>query len=560
MHLAPPWLTSYRRGYVRPDALAGLTVWSIVVPQAVAYAQIAGLPPQAGLLAAPGALIGYALLGTSRSLVVGATSSTAALSAATVGSLAHGNAAAFAALSAALALIVAGVFVLAGLMRFGGVADLISKPILTGFLFGLGLTIAVGQLPKLLGVPSGSGNFFPKLFDLLGDLGDTSGATLAVGVVSVAALLALRSRAPSLPSSLIVLVASIAVSAAAGLSDHGVAVVGHIPSAFPSPQLPDVDGDQLAAMVGGAIGIALVGYAEAITVGRSTAARHGYAVKPDRELIGLGGANLLAGLSQGFAQSGGASQTAAADRAGGKTQATSLVAAALVLVTGALLAPLFTDLPEATLGAIVIVAILGFLNVEEIARMARLRRSALLLSSLALVGVLVLGILNGLVLAVALSLAFVVQRLSRPGVVELGREPVSGDLGMLEEAGDRELVPGVLMVRVEGQLFYANANAVKERVLARVDAEQRDVHEVLVDLIGSIDLDVETLDMLADLRDGLAAHELELRFIHTRSKVRAALGRRGLGELVVSSLDASEPPTSPERPRRPPATSAPRSG
>jgi sulfate permease, SulP family len=231
MHLAPPWLTSYRRGYLRPDALAGLTVWSIVVPQAVAYAQIAGLPPQAGLLAAPGALIGYALLGTSRSLVVGATSSTAALSAATVGSLAHGDAAAFAALSAALALVVAGVFALAGLMRFGGVADLISKPILTGFLFGLGLTIAVGQLPKLLGVPGGSGNFFPKLFDLIGDLGDTSGATLAVGAASVAALLLLRSRAPSLPSSLIVLVAAIAVSAAVGLSDHGVAVVGHIPSA-----------------------------------------------------------------------------------------------------------------------------------------------------------------------------------------------------------------------------------------------------------------------------------------------------------------------------------------
>jgi sulfate permease, SulP family len=201
MRIAPPWLASYRRGDVRPDALAGLTVWSIVVPQAVAYAQIAGLPPQAGLLAAPGALVGYALLGTSRALVVGATSSTAALSAATVGSLAHGDAATFAALPAALALVVAVVFAAAGLLRLGGVSDLISKPILVGFLFGLGMTIAVGQLPKLLGVKGGSGNFFPKLWDLLGQLDETSGATLAVGAASVAVLVVLRRRAPTLPST-----------------------------------------------------------------------------------------------------------------------------------------------------------------------------------------------------------------------------------------------------------------------------------------------------------------------------------------------------------------------
>ena len=183
MRLAPSWLASYGRQDVRPDALAGLTVWSIVVPQAVAYAQIAGLPPQAALFAAPGALVGYALLGTSRSLVVGATSSTAALSAATVGSLAQGNAASFAALSAALALVVAGVFVVGGLLRIGGVSDLISKPILVGFLFGLGMTIAVGQLPKLLGVEGGSGNFFPKLWDLLGELDETDVTTLAVGAL-----------------------------------------------------------------------------------------------------------------------------------------------------------------------------------------------------------------------------------------------------------------------------------------------------------------------------------------------------------------------------------------
>src|SRR6185312_8993161 len=204
-------------------------VWSVVVPQAVAYAQIAGLPAQAGLLAAPGALIGYALLGTSRSLVVGATTSTAALSASAIGPLADGDAARFAALSAALALVSAGVFAASGLLHLGAVADLISKPVMTGFLFGLGLTIAVGQIPKLLGVPDPGGDFFPRLWGLLGELGDIDGPTAAVGLTSIAVLLVLRRAVPAVPGVLVVLVGSIAVSAILGLRHHGVAVVGELP-------------------------------------------------------------------------------------------------------------------------------------------------------------------------------------------------------------------------------------------------------------------------------------------------------------------------------------------
>jgi sulfate permease, SulP family len=525
MRLAPPWLASYGRRDVRPDVLAGLTVWSIVVPQAVAYAQIAGLPPQAALFAAPGALVGYALLGTSRSLVVGATSSTAALSAATVGSLAHGDAASFAALAAALALVVAAVFAVAGLLRLGGVADLISKPILVGFLFGLGMTIAVGQLPKLFGVEGGSGNFFPKLWDLLGQLDETSATTLAVGIGSLAALVVLRRRAPALPASLIVLVAAIAVSAAAGLGDHGVVVVGHIPAAFPSLEIPDVSGHDVAELVGGAFGIALVGYAEAITVARSTAAAHGYAISADRELIGLGGANLLAGLFQGFVQSGGASQTAAADRAGGRTQAVSLVAAMLVLITGGLLAPLFQDLPQATLAAIVIVAITGFLRVGELRRFARVRRSAIVLALVALAGVLVLGILNGLLVAVGLALAVVIHRLSRPGVGELGRDPGTGRLGRLDRDPRRERVPGLLAARVEGPLFYANATAVKERLLALARADGRHPEALLLDLGASADLDVEGADMLAELRDTLEREGIELKLANVRAPALEILRR-----------------------------------
>jgi SulP family sulfate permease len=289
-----------------------------------------------------------------------------------------------------------------------------------------------------------------------------------------------------------------------------------------------------------------VGYAEAVTVARSSAAAHGYAITADRELIGLGGANLLAGLSQGFVQSGGASQTAAADRAGGRTQAMSLVAAALVLVTGAFLAPLFTDLPEATLAAIVIVAITGFLRVGELVRFARMRRSAIVIALVALAGVLVLGILNGLLVAAGLSLAVVVKRLSRPGVGELGRDPETGRLGRLDRDRGRERVPGLLAVRIEGPLFYANATAVKEHVLALAREDERRPRVLLLDLGASTDLDVESADMLAEMRDSLQRDGIELELANVRAPALEILRRSGMtddlgpGGVVATPESAGE--------------------
>jgi MFS superfamily sulfate permease-like transporter len=228
----PAWLRSYRREWARADLIAGLVIWSVVTPQAVAYAQIAGLPPAAGLIAAPGALLGYALVGGSRTLVISATTATSALSASAVGPLAGGDAARFAALSAAFALVTAAVLVLSGALRLGAVADLVSKPVMTGFLFGLGLTIAVGQLPEILGVPDGDGTFFPRVADLAGDLGSVHAWTAAVGLASIAALVLLRRLAPHVPGILVVLAAGIVVSAALGLEARDVDVVGHLPAAL----------------------------------------------------------------------------------------------------------------------------------------------------------------------------------------------------------------------------------------------------------------------------------------------------------------------------------------
>jgi sulfate permease, SulP family len=508
--LLPPWMRSYRRAWLRPDLIAGVVIWSVVTPQAVAYAQIAGLPPEAGLMAAPVAMAAFALAGTSRQLVVSATTATSAVSAATVGPLAGGDVERFAALSAALALVVGVVLALGGVLRFGAVSDLVSKPVMTGFLFGLGLVITLAQLPALLGIAPGEGNFFPALADMLGELGEVHGATLAVGACSLAVLVLGRRLVPALPSTLVVLVLAIAVSAIAGLEDHGVDVVGDIPEALPDPAIPDVSADDWLALVAPALGVLILS-AEAVGVARALAVKHGYRVDPNRDLVAMGASNVFAGLSSGFVQSGGASQTAAADGAGGRSQLASLFSAGLLLLTGAFLAPLFADLPQATLAAIVIVAVAGFFDVAELRRYARVRRSAVIFSSLALAGVLALGVLQGLIVAAGLALVYVIARFSRPTVRELQREA------------------GVVVARIDGPLFYPNANAVKGDVVALVQGAR----VVVLDLEVSTDLDVQSADMLAELAGQLRRDGIELRLTNVQPPAHEILRRSGVTDQVA---------------------------
>lgn len=472
----PAWLAGYRREWLRRDLVADIVVWSVVVPQAVAYGRIAGLPPEAGLMAAPGALIGYALLGTSRTLIVSATTATSALSAAAIGPLADGDPVAFAALSAALGLLAGLVLIAGGLLGLGAISDFVSKPVMTGFLFGLGLTVMHAQLDALTG---------------------DNATTVIFGGACVVILLAFKFLLPSWPAMSIVVAGAIVVSALLGLSDHGVAVVGEVPRALPDPAWPDVSGDDLVALLPMAFGVLILS-TEAVGVSRALAAQHHYEVDTSRDLVAMmGTGNVLAGLSSGFVQSGGASQTAAAENAGGRTQLTALVAAGLILLTGAFLGPLFTDLPETALAAIVIVAVSSFLNVRELRRLAALRRSAIVLAGIAGTSVLALGVLEGLIVTAAISLAIVIKRLSRPRVT---------------------VCDGVVMPHAP--LFYANAHAVREVVRAQPGP-------VTLDLQHSFDLDVESVDMLADLE------HVELINVHPRAA--EMLSRRGCSDRVRRS-------------------------
>ncbi|MCI0632395.1 MAG: SulP family inorganic anion transporter [Actinobacteria bacterium] len=540
MSIVPVWVAGYRRAWLGPDIVAGLIVWGVVVPQAVAYAQIAGLPPEAGLVAAPGALIGYALLGSSRTLVVSATTATSAVSVAAVGSIAAGNADRFAALSVGFAIVSAVVLAVAGLLRLGRITDIVSKPVMTGFLFGLGLTVAIAQLPKLFGVPTGSGNFFPQVRDLLTSLGDTNGWTLAVGLTSVGLLLGLKRFAPTAPGSLIVLALGIVVSALLGLADRGVAVVGELPRALPDPTWPSISWEDVLALLPAALGILIV-CAEAIGVSRAIAATDGYAVDPNRDLAALGVSNLLAGVSGGFVQSGGASQTMAAERAGGKTQLGSLVAAGLILLTGAFLGFLFADLPEATLAAIVMVAISGFYRVDELRRFARVKPSALFLALLALFAVLVLGVLPGLLISAGVSLILVIQRLSRPSIGTLAREAETGAWGRADRHPGWERTPGFVVARVDGPVFYANVEVVRDALLEAVRGEDPPPRALVLDLAQTAEIDLAAVDALGELAATLEAAGVGLRLASVRVPVLEVLRRSGLDEkvTVAPTLDAA---------------------
>lgn len=526
------WLRHYRRAWLRGDVVAALTTWALVVPQAIAYAQIAGLPPQAGLFAAFAGLLGYGLFGTCRQLIVSPTSSTAAISAAIVAPVALGDPERYAAASAALAMLVGVVLIALGLLRMGFVSRFIAAGVQVGFMFGLGLTIIVGQLPKLLGVPPGDGTFFGQAADLLGHLGDTNGWTAAIGLGSLAVLLGLKRVAPAVPAALAVVVAGIALVALFDLSARGVEVIGSVDGGVPLPAIPSVSWHDLLGLLPGAVAVAIIGYAESATVAESMGTEHGYDVEPDRELRAVGIANILSGLFQGFITGGGASQTAANDRAGAQTQLVSLLVAGLTVVTTIALLPLFRDLPQAALGAVVISAVVGFLNLAAMGRVRRLRRDSFVIALVAMVAVLALGVLQGLILAVVVSVGAFLIRSSRPSSSVLGRVPGTTAYVALEHAPAARTEPGRLVYRLNAPLLFVNAKRLRDGIRDELGDADPPVRVVLLDLSFTPELDIESVNVLGSLRSELERQGVALWLAGVHAQVLEMLDRSGLADQI----------------------------
>jgi high affinity sulfate transporter 1 len=524
-------LQGYDRRWLSSDVVAGLTVWAVLVPEALAYASIAGVSPVVGLYAAPPALVLYAVFGSSRHLVTGPMAATAALSAAAVADLVTSQDD-FAAFTAVLALMTGVLALFAGVVRLGFLASFISEPVLKGFIIGLALTIMVGQLPKLFGVEKEEGNFFRQLWEFLGNLGDTHARTLVVGIVSLVLVLALRRVAPVVPGSLVAVAFGVAVVSILDLDDKGVAIVGAIDSGLPSLGLPDALGfDDYLAAGAAAIGIMLVGFAEGLGAAKTYATRNHYEIDANRELIGLGMANIGAGLSSGMVVNGSLSKTAVNGSAGARTQLSGLIVAVLTVITLLFLTGLFEDLPEATLAAVVIAALIELVDFGALVVLYRLysrrlgriyghaARADFLAAMAAMGGVLLFDTLPGLFIGIAVSLLLLLYRSSRPQVVELGRVPgSSGQYTDVDRHPENELTPGVVVVRVESGLYFANADFVRDRL--RAEAARPGVRALVLDAESVAFVDITAIRMLATLAGTLRSSGVELAVAHEIGQVR----------------------------------------
>jgi high affinity sulfate transporter 1 len=534
-----PSLHGYRSGWLRGDLIAGLTVWAVLVPEALAYASIAGVSPVVGLYAAPGALLLYAAFGSSRHLIVGPMSATAALSAATIGEYAAGGSGRFAALTAALAISAGMAALIAGLLRLGFLANFISEPVQKGFIVGLALTIIIGQLPDLLGVDKGSGDFFQKLWHLIVNLGHTHVLTLVVGLGSLAIVFGLRRVAPAVPGSLVAVAAGIAAVEIFKLDRHGVEIVGHVASGLPSLGVPHIGFQQYLKLVGGGIGVMLVGFAEGLGAARTYAARHHYDIDANDELIGLGTANIAAGLSSGMVVNGSLSKTAVNGSAGANTQVSGLLVAVLTILTLLLLTGLFEKLPEPTLAAIVVAAVIELVDFPAIMRLYRVysgrlgeaygvaARPDFIAAVAALLGVTIFDTLPGLFIGIGASLVLLLYWASRPRVATLGEIPGShGDYGDTEGHPEYGTAPGIAIRRVESGLFFANADRVRQTL--REAAAQSGVTVVVLDAATVPYVDVSAAEMLAQSAEDLSTRGVSLIVAGQIGEVRDVIRETGV--------------------------------
>jgi SulP family sulfate permease len=526
------WLPAYQRADLKPDLIAGAISWAVMVPVAMAYAQMAGMPAQAGLYASLASLIAYTIFGTSRHQKVLASSTMAVMSAAVIAPLAGGDMAAYAGLSAALALTVGVLLILAGIVKLGFISDFLSKSVVVGFVFGLAISIAVSQAPKLFGVPAGSGTTIQQFMQLLGNLGLTNPWTLAVSVTSLAIVIVLRVRYRRIPAAPVVLVYGILIVAIFNLDQRGVSVVGAVPTGLPQLTWPDYIVSHGISLVIGAIGIIFLAVGESLGTARAYAAKYDYTIDANQELVALGAANVSAGLLQGFTIDASLSQTATAEQAGGRTQLSSLVSALLIILTVVFLAGIFKNLPNAVLAVVVMNSVLSLMDVKELRRYYRLRRTDFVVALAALAGVVLTDVLTGLVIAVVLSLIFIVYRASRPYIALIGRAPDSTvEFGDVVRHPDYTTIPGLMIVRLDAPLYFLNAG-VAQTIIRDMAATQPQPRALLIDLGASGDLDIPTMDLLADVDVKLRQRGVILMFAQMRGAVRDRLERAQLIDVI----------------------------
>jgi high affinity sulfate transporter 1 len=528
-------LSSYRRSWLSKDLIAGLVLTALLVPQGMAYAELAGLPPITGLYTSILCLVGYAIFGPSKILVLGPDSSLGPMIAATIIPIvgANGDPQRAITLASMLALLVGVMTVLAGIAKLGFVADLLSKPTQIGYMNGLALTILVGQLPKLFGFSVDADGLIPEAAGFARGLanGETAASALSVGLLGLVLIFVLQRLVPKIPAVLVAVVVSILVANAFDLADRGVSLVGPLPKGFPPLTLPSVAMSDLALLVAGAAGIAVVSLTDTISTSSAFAARAGQEVDGDREMIGIGAANIAAGFFQGFPVSTSGSRTAVAEQAGAKTQVTGLVGAGAITVLLLVAPGLLRNLPQPTLAAVVITASLSLADLPGTVRLWRQRRTEFTLSMAAFAGVALLGVLPGIAIAVALSIGNVFRRAWWPHQTVLGRVPGVPGYHDLDSHPEVEQLPGCVLFRFDAPLFFANARTFRDQVRRLARSEPTPAW-IVVAAEPITDVDTTAADMLEDLDEALNAQGIGLVFADMKDPVREKIERYELTRTI----------------------------
>jgi sulfate permease, SulP family len=535
------WLPQYERVWLGMDIIAGLTLWGLVVPEAMAYAGIAGLPPQAGLYTLLASLLIYALLGTSRHLVVQATSATAALIAESVAAALVATAATsvsdpdtYQAYASAFVLLTGVVFLVAGLARLGFITQFLSKPVMDGFVMGLAIYVAVGQLNKLFGVPKPEGNTVARFIGIIKELPQANWVTFFVGATSLAALFLLPRWNKRIPAGLLVLFCSIGLSVAFGLSaNYGVDVVGKLPQGLPVISVPKVSFSVYLAMILPAMGVLLVAYSEALGVAREFAEKHGYEVNPDQELNAHGLANLVSAFVGGMIAGGSMSASAVKEGAGARSQIANLVTWVATILTVLFLTPLFASLPEAVLAALIIHAVWHMIASRKLKEIRLISKVEFWFGVVALAGVLLIDVLQGMIIGLFASLVFVIYRSSRPHISTLGQIPgIPGAYSDLTRHPENLSVRGVMIFRLDGPIYYANALTVRDHIKALIDAAGSVPRAVIFDASAQDQIDLTSVNVLMGLIKELQARDILVCLSDVHAPVREFAARAGMQEFI----------------------------
>ena len=532
--LFPPvlWLKSYKTKFLKGDFLAGITLAAYGIPVSLAYATLAGLPPEYGIY---GYLVGgffYAILGTSKQLAIGPTSAISLLIGTTIADMAHGDVQRWADIASLTALVFSVLAILAYMLRLSGIINFISETVLVGFKAGAALTIGLTQLPKLFGVKGGGENFLERIISLFYQLPETNTAVLFFGVVAIVILILGEKIAPGKPIAIVIVIVSIVLISATSLGLQGISTVGIIPSGLPEFHLPSLRFRDIDGVFPLAMACFLLSYIESVSAARTLAQKNGYSIDSRQELLALGIANAAVAFGQGYPVAGGLSQSAVNDTAGAKTPLSLVFASATIAFCLLFLKDMLQYLPNVILAAIVLVAIRGLFDLKEMKHLYKINKEEFFVAMIAMIGVLIFGILRGVLLAAIVTLVLLLKATSNPNVAFLGRIPGTKRYSDLERHPDNEIIEDVLIVRVESAILYFNVENIKEEIWKKINTETHPIKTVILDLNSSPHVDIAGARFLKQLFIDLKKKKMSLKIAEARSEVRDILRSENLEDLL----------------------------